>query len=83
MFNLEYAKNFQWTNPEHTAFDCVVKWVEFNEEHNYGCFQSDAYAHAIDLWGRATAGEFGEIAEYIDSMDATEPQPQVIGAQTL
>lgn len=84
MFTLQYAKNLQWSNPEHTTFDCIVKWEEFSEEHPYGCMQSDHHAHTQELWQRVTAGEFGSIAEYVDqTLAATEPQPQVDGAQTL
>jgi hypothetical protein len=83
MFTVEYAKDLTWSNPEHTTFDCVAKFAEFSEEIPFACVQSDKYAHSQELWQRATAGEFGSIAEYVEVQPATEPQPVVAGAQTL
>lgn len=84
MFTIEYAKDLRWVNSEHTTFDCVVKFLEFDQEMPFACLQSDKYAHSKELWQRAVAGEFGDIAEYVEYVSvATEPQPAVDGAQTL
>lgn len=65
MFTIEYAKNLQWVNPEHTAFECVVKYEEFNEEMPCGVSPNDDYAHIQELWTKGNAGEYGAIAEYV------------------
>lgn len=84
MFTVESVKEIKWTCPDHTQFDCVVKFAEFSEEMPFGCFLSDALQHSVELWQRVTSGEFGEIAEYVDPTPiADQPQPQVDGAQSL
>ena len=86
MFTIEYVKNLKWDNAEHTIFTCVVKYEEFNEEHNSGVTLADPYAHIQEIWNRATAGEFGEIAEYIPPPFFPAPeeeQPTTQGTQNL
>lgn len=83
MFTLESATNLEWTNPEHTAFNCVVKFAEFNESMPFHCTQEDAYLHSQELFQRGLTGEFGEIAEYVDSSEPAQDQPVSDGAQTL
>jgi hypothetical protein len=65
MFTIEYAKDLQWCDAAHTFFSCIVKYEEFNEEHPTGVNAIDSYAHIQELWAKGTAGEYGEIAEYI------------------
>lgn len=84
MFTVESVTNLSWSNPEHTQFDCVAKFAEFDEPMPFGCNASDTYAHSQEIWGRALAGEFGAIAEYVEpTLDTNQPQPEVSGAQTL
>jgi hypothetical protein len=83
MFTLEYAKNPIWGNAEGTCIVINVKWAEFNEEHSFGATSFDPMQYGIDLYNRAKAGEFGEIAPYVDPMVATQPQPQTQGTQDL
>ena len=63
------------------------KLLEFAEEVPYACFKTDQYLHAQEIWTRGVAGDFGEIAPYIEYVTPTnpapEPQPEVSGAQTL
>lgn len=65
MFTIEYVKNLKWVNPEHTMFECVVKYEEFNEEHNSSINAIDPYPHINEIWTKGIAGEYGEIAEYV------------------
>lgn len=82
MFTVQYAKNLKWTNPEHTAFDCDVKFNEVNEEWPFHCMQSEQLSHTQELWTRCIAGEFGTFAEYVEGATlGTEPQPDAQGAQ--
>lgn len=70
MFTVEYVKDLQWENAEHTLFSCVVKYEEFDEEHPSGINAIDPYAHVQEIWTKANAGEYGVIAEY-----ASPPAP--------
>lgn len=65
MFTIQTVKNLQWANAEHTQFECLVKYEEFNEEHPTGVCASDRYEHIQALWTKALNGEYGEIAEYV------------------
>jgi hypothetical protein len=66
MFTIQYVKNLKWINEEHTIFDCIVKYVEFDEEHPSGIHANDPYAHINEIWTKGIAGEYGSIAEYIN-----------------
>lgn len=72
MFTLEYAKNPFWNNEEQTSIHLTIKWAEFNEEMPFGACSYDSEQHGIDLFNRAKAGEFGEVAPY------TKPIPLAI-----
>jgi hypothetical protein len=65
MFTIEYVKNLEWCNAEHTMFSCFVKYKEFNEEHPSGINATDSYAHIQEIWAKGNAGEYGVIAEYV------------------
>lgn len=87
MFTIQYVKDLKWCNAEHTIFECVVKYAEFNEEHPSGINGTDRYAHIQEIWQKANAGEYGPIAEYeppvIEPIVAAENQPDASGVQTL
>ena len=72
MFTIEYVKNLEWCDAEHTMFSCVVKYQEFNEEHPSGINATDEYAHIQEIWAKGNAGEYGAIAEYVPP---PEPEP--------
>lgn len=65
MFTIEYVKNLAWSNKEKTMFECIVKYVEFDEEHPAGINGTDPYAHIQEIWTKGNAGEYGLIAEYV------------------
>jgi len=65
MFTIQYVKDLQWDNAEHTMFDCVVKYEEFNEEMPATVTATDPYAHIHEIWTKGIAGEYGVIAEYL------------------
>ena len=78
MFTVEYVKDLQWIDAEHTLFSCVVKYAEFNEEHPSGINATDSYAHIQEIWAKGNAGEYGVIAEYVPP---PEPEPvEIIAA---
>jgi hypothetical protein len=74
MFTLEYAKDPFYNNEEGTAIHLTVKWAEFNEEMPFGATSYDTEAHGRDLYNRAKAGEFGEVAAYVAPPEPIQPQ---------
>lgn len=87
MFTIQYVKDLQWCNAEHTVFQCTVKYAEFNEEHPSGISGTDPYAHINEIWTKGNAGEYGPIAEYVAPVEmpieAAEDQPESSGVETL
>ncbi len=89
MFTIQYVKNLQWANPEHTMFDCIVKYEEFNEEHPSTIDGVDPYVHIREIWTKGNAGEYGEIAKYVLPVYPTpnpapeSEQPTSEGTQNL
>ena len=81
MFTLEYAKDPVWASNDGQSIQLTVKWAEFNEEHPFGATSYDPMPHGVDLYNRAKAGEFGEIAPYVAPPEPEQPQTQ--GSQTL
>jgi hypothetical protein len=64
MFTLEYAKNPVWNSEDEQQILLILKWAEFNQEQPFNATSFDSMAHGVDLFNRAKAGEFGEIAPY-------------------
>jgi len=86
MFTIEYVKDLKWVNAEHTMFECVVKYEEFNEEHPSAIDGIDPYPHIQEIWAKGNAGEYGVIAEYVPPAVIPAPaeeQPQTQGTQEL
>ena len=87
MLTVEYVKDLKWCNAEHSMIECIVKYEEFNEEHPSGINATDPYPHIHEIWTKAIAGEYGEIAEYVSPPEPTpapeEEQPVSEGTQTL
>ena len=80
MFTLQYAKNPVYENAEETAINLIVKWEEFSEEMPFCAMPTDPEPHGVDLYNRAKAGEFGEVAPYIP---VPENQPTSTGTQEV
>lgn len=68
------VKNLIWVNPEHTTFDCVVDFEGIGEVP-FACSSADPNNHSIEIWSRATSGEFGPIAEYVEPEQPTITPP--------
>ena len=78
MFTLEYAKDPIQNNAQGTAILLTVKWEEFKEEMPFGATSYDSEPHGVDLYTRAVAGEFGEVAPYVAPIQPVinfEPTP--------
>jgi hypothetical protein len=80
MFTLEYAKNPVYFDVSGNSINLLIKWQEFNEEMPFLATSYDTEPHGVDLYNRAKAGEFGEVAPYVAPPNIG--QPQTIGTQT-
>ena len=80
MFTLEYAKNPQYNSDDGQQIHLTVKFEEIGEELPFNATSFDPMPHGVDLWQRATAGEFGPVAPYVAP---EQTQATVEGAQTL
>jgi hypothetical protein len=76
MFTIEYVKDLQWGDAEHTTFSCTVKYEEFNEEMPAGINATDPYEHIHTIWEKGVAGDYGVIAEYVPP--EIPPIPEVV-----
>jgi len=84
MFTLEYAKNPKWNSDDGQQIYLDVKFAEFNEELPFNATSFDPEAYGRELFERAKAGEFGEIAPYVAFVPPIpENQPTSTGTQTL
>jgi hypothetical protein len=84
MFTLEYAKDPIWNDSEGNSILLTVKWKEFNEEMPFGACSFDDEPWGVDLFNRAKAGEFGEVAPYVAPIIPTiDFQPTSTGTQTI
>jgi hypothetical protein len=78
MFTLQYAKDPVWNDAEGTNISLIVKWEEFIEEMPFSATSYDPEPWGVDLYNRAKAGEFGEVAPYVAPIQPTidfEPTP--------
>tara|TARA_R110000796_G_scaffold239693_1_gene360447 strand:+ start:504 stop:902 length:399 start_codon:yes stop_codon:yes gene_type:complete len=71
MFNIEYVKNLKWVNHEHDAFDCIVKYEEFDEEHESTICRDDLLKHIQIIWNSAMENKYGGIDEFIPPPEDT------------
>lgn len=73
-----YAKNPQWIDAEHTKIDLIVKFSHINDEVPFTADPNDCEAHGRDLFTRALAGEFGEVAEYVPPPPPSEEEMAIL-----
>jgi hypothetical protein len=74
MFTLEYAKDPVYGDATENNIQLIVKWEEFAEEMPFGATTYDPEAYGRDLYARAKAGEFGEVAPYVPPPEPVLPQ---------
>lgn len=75
----------KWSNAQHSAIDCIITTSQFSDEQlPFTASQDDIEPHGRAIFQELTEGKYGQIAEYVEPVDATEQsQPAVTGAQTL
>jgi len=69
------VRNCKWANEEHTIIECEVNFndVTLEEWSPFGATATDHYEHTKEIFAKAVAGEFGEIAEYVPPPPPPEP----------
>ena len=64
------ATNLQWGNAEHTIVNMNVTFEHTGlEVLPFTANQNDSAQHGKDIFNRAVSGEWGTIAEYIETVD--------------
>ena len=81
MLTFEYAKDPVYADETGNCISLIVKWEEFNEEMPFGATTYDPEQYGRDLYYRAYAGEFGQVAPYV--LPPEPAQPITTGSQTL
>ena len=64
MLTIKYAKNPVWGSTDGQQIQLIVRFEEINEELPFNATSYDCEPHGVDLYNRAKAGEFGEIAPF-------------------
>ena len=61
------VRNCKWANAEHSSIECEVMFDNITSEEwtPFGANPNDHYEHGREIFARAVAGEFGEVAEYV------------------
>ena len=83
MLTFESAHSPAYASEDGSCISLMVKFAEFNEELPFGATNHDPHEHGRNIYERAIAGEFGDIAPFVAGAVAGENQPQTQGAQTL
>ena len=90
MYTIKNASNPIWNSDDGEQILLTVQFNEIDGDHPFNATSFDPMPHGVDLYNRAKAGEFGEIAPYVPVANKPpeppanpQPQPTVQGAQTL
>jgi hypothetical protein len=59
----------RWTDAEHTTVDVIARFAEIDDDLPFTATPWDTEAHGQEIYTKAVAGEYGEIAEYIPPSD--------------
>jgi len=83
MLTFESAHSPAYAAEDGSCISLMVKFAEFNEELPFGATNHDPHEHGRNIYERAVAGEFGEIAPFVASTVAGQNQPSTQGSQNL
>ena len=83
MLTFESAHSPAYAAEDGSCISLMVKFAEFNEELPFGATNHDPHEHGRNIYERAVAGEFGEIAPFVGTPSAGENQPSTQGSQNL
>lgn len=61
------VRNCKWATEDHSSIECEVNFNDITDEEwsPFGANPNDHYEHGREIFARAVAGEFGEVAEYV------------------
>ena len=61
------VRNCKWATEDHSSIECEVMFddVKSEEWSPFGATLADPYEHGREIFAKAVAGEFGEVAEYV------------------
>jgi len=62
---LEYAKQPQWCDAEHTGINVLIRWDGWDAELPFTATKDDPEAHGQQIYQNILAGVYGEIAEFV------------------
>jgi len=62
---LEYAKQPQWCDAEHTGVNVLIRWDGWDAELPFTATKDDPEAHGQQIYQNILAGVYGEIAEFV------------------
>jgi len=79
--NLQYANAPKWANRSSTKIDLTVRFSEISEDLPFTADPNDTEAHGRDIYARAVAGEFGEVAPFDPVPPTTEQVSRSIKSQ--
>lgn len=74
------VKNCKWANAEHSCIECEVDFNDITDEEwsPFAANPNDHYEHGREIFAKAVAGEFGEVAEYIPPAPPAPPPKKLI-----
>jgi hypothetical protein len=68
--------NPQWANEEHTAINCEVDFDDLREKLvPFTAVAEGDYEHSHKIFAECLAGQYGEIAEYVEPTFIEIPPP--------
>jgi len=61
------VRNCKWATEDHSSIECEVMFDDITSEEwtPFGANPLDHYGHGREIFAKAVAGEFGEVAEYV------------------
>lgn len=69
---LIYANNPIWANRSQTMINLIVRFDHIDKDIPFTADLKDVEAHGRDIFSRAVAGEFGEVAPFNPTAPTTE-----------
>lgn len=86
MLTVESIVDPIYGNKEQTQIICKVKFIEFDEYHNYAATAWDTVPHGQQIYNDLKAGKYGTIGAYeeppaVVGVSPTQNQPNTTGTQ--
>jgi len=81
MLTIESASSPQYASADGTCITLQVKFAEFDLPMPFGATSHDPMPYGVELFERAKAGEFGEVAPFVAPPEIA--QTATTGAQSL